>query len=344
MTARSAVVIGSTSIDLVAPNRGSRSANAAAGNSGSNIAIRLAAAGWEVAFVTTVGDDAAGDLVRRDCERWGVDTSGFVVDQDYPTPRVFIVSDGVTASELLFRCPRCGSRRSHPLRVPTADQLSDGVLARSSDAVLIVVDVPGSGAARIARQGRDALVWYEASLFEASPADQRDVAESSDVVKCSSDEYDHYRELFADPARRTEITMVTEGSRGVTARLRSAANWTTYRISSAPVQPVDTIGAGDAFTAVCAAALARDGVRGAGAGGGSGTDEARARILLDAVDAGQHAAAVACLAVGARGDMSLVTRSGRRLEPWIATDLSFCCARCESAESASIDGAVPAGT
>jgi sugar/nucleoside kinase (ribokinase family) len=337
MTVGSAVVIGSTSIDLVAPSRDSRCATAAAGNSGSNIAIRLAAAGWDVVFVTSVGDDEAGDLVRRDCERWGVDTSGVVADEDYATPRVFIVSDGITASELLFHCPRCGAPRSRPLRVPSAAQLTDRVLTRSSAADLIVVDVPGSGAVRIARQGRDALVWYEASLFEAGAADQRDVAESSHVVKCSSEEYDHYRELFTRPAPRTEITMVTEGSRGVIARIRTMGDWTTHRVGSTPVGPVDAIGAGDAFTAACAAALTRDDFRGTGSPG------ARDRVLLDAVDAGQRAAAAACLAVGARGDMSLLARSGRRLEPWIATDLSFCCALCESAERARIGGAVPAG-
>jgi sugar/nucleoside kinase (ribokinase family) len=334
-----AVVIGSVGLDLVAASPGALSAVAAAGNSGSNIAIRLAAAGWQVTFVTVVGADDAGRLVKADCERWGVATHSFLIDADYPTPRVFIVSDGTAASRLLFTCPGCGGR-AEPLRIPRADQLGPRAVADAAAADLVIADIPGPAAARLAGAGRNGLVWYEASMFEAGTADQRALAAHADVLKCSREEAGHYTALFAAPGPRARVKIVTAGAAGVDAELRADAaparaitpgndaaacaqggqsppGWQRLHVAAAPARLVDPLGAGDAFTVAAAASLAF--VRGPGpaltAGG-----------LKTAMTAGAAAAATACGAVGARGDMTNIAAG--TANPWIADDLPFRCPRC----------------
>jgi sugar/nucleoside kinase (ribokinase family) len=332
MTGR-AVVIGSVGLDLVASSPDADSATAAVGNSGSNIAIRLAAAGWQVTFVTVVGADEAGRLVREDCERWGVSTRSFFIDPQYPTPRVFIVSDGTTASRLLFTCPACG-RRALPLRIPREDQLGPQAIEDATAADLIIADIPGPAAARLAGACRVGLVWYEASMFEAGPSDQRQLAAHADVLKCSREEAGHYAALFAAPDPRTRVKIVTAGSAGVDAELRVDAQpgddgaacpqgreprpgWQRLHVAASPVSLVDPLGAGDAFTSAAAASLASARVAGSRLTAGE---------LAAAMTAGAASAATACGAVGTRGDMT--NTAAATVKPCIADDVPFRCARC----------------
>ena len=311
-----ALVIGSVALDLVARSPGAATAAAAAGNSGSNIAIRLAAAGWQVTFVTVVGADQAGRLVRADCERWGVDTSGFTVDEDYPTPRVYVVSDGRGVSGLLFPCPGCGAERGRPLRVPRLDQLSGQSLAAAAAADLVIADIPGPAVAALGAAARDGLVWYEASMYEAARADQRALADLAQVLKCSREELPHYAEVFAAPGPRTRAVIITAGAAGTDAELRGDGPPGRIHVDARPARVADPLGAGDAFTAVAAARLAEfDGAR-------FTTAE-----LSAALTAGSAAAAVACGAAGARGDM---TKDAAQtiVDPWIADGLPFLCPLC----------------
>ncbi|HEY3878342.1 MAG TPA: carbohydrate kinase family protein [Trebonia sp.] len=315
-----AVVIGSVALDLVAPSRGAASAAASAGNSGSNIAIRLAAAGWQVTFVTVVGPDQAGTLVRADCERWGVDTSGFTVDQDYPTPRVFVVSDGSGQSELLFRCPGCDRERGRPLRVPRPDQLGRRSLDAAAAADLVIADIPGPAVAQLAAASSSGLVWYEASMFEAAASDQRQLADVADVLKCSREELPHYAGLFADPPPRTRAAVITAGAAGTDAELLGGAGRArlSLHVGACPADVVDPLGAGDAFTATAAARLAA---------AHRARPDFTAAELETALAAGSAAAAKACGATGARGDMTSGA-SRAIVNPWIATDLPFLCPLC----------------
>jgi sugar/nucleoside kinase (ribokinase family) len=315
-----AVVVGSVALDLVATSSGAASASAAAGNSGSNIAIRLAAAGWQVTFVTVVGADEAGQLVRADCERWGVDTSGFAVDQDYPTPRVFVVSDGSGQSALLFRCPGCGRERGRPLRVPRPDQLSRRSLDAAATADLVIADIPGPAVAQLAAASPAGLVWYEASMYEAAGDDQRQLAALADVLKCSRDELPHYAAVFADPAPRTRAVVITAGAAGTDAELLGGAGPARHslHVDACPADVVDPLGAGDAFTATAAALLAA---------GHRVRPDFSAAELTAALAAGSAAAARACEATGARGDMT--TGASRAIvNPWIADDIPFLCPLC----------------
>ncbi|MBS45982.1 MAG: hypothetical protein CMH83_22970 [Nocardioides sp.] len=308
---RRAVVVGTVSVDLVAGDVSAPTAQAAVGNSGANIAVRLAADGWDVEMVALVGHDAAADLLRADLERWGVGTTGVVGRVGYLTPRVFQVADaadGGGSPSLLLECPRCGRPRGHLLEVPRPDELGPDVARAVREADLLVVDVADATTVELARVAQDGgtLVWFEASLRECLPPAMRDLAARSDVVKVSSEDLDHYTPALDSAETAGALRVVTEGAEGV--RYAGRGGWS--RVPSALDQPpVDTIGAGDAFTAAAAAAL----VDGA-------TPE-------DALVTASRAAAKTCLHLGARGDM-LLPRSGGTA--WIRDDAAFRCGRCEA--------------
>ncbi len=147
-------------------------ARAAVGNSGSNIAIRLAAAGWDVSFVSLVGADRLGELVIADLRRWSVDTSAVVARAGYRTPAVYITVGGDAANSTISnRCPVCGAGRV-PLQGPRLDELPNGCARRFGAADVVVFDLVDETALELARsvRARGGSVLYEASLPEATPA------------------------------------------------------------------------------------------------------------------------------------------------------------------------------
>lgn len=312
-----AVVIGTVSLDLVAASPTATVADAAVGNSGANIAVRLAHLGWEVVFVTLLGYDDAADMVLRDLERWGVRTGAVVRRRGYATPLVFQVADvdGGGAASLLLACPRCKRERGYRLELPSAAETPDGLGQEVTDADLVVVDIADATSAMLVKAARG-LVWYEASMTEARSDELRTLASMSDVVKVSEEEAGHYADAIRGEHGPRWVRMLTAGRRGVRYALRNEDGWSAWSIVPAleDVEVVDALGAGDAFTAAVAHHFA--------AGGwGAPPDDAS---VAAALRIGNTQAAQACCAVGARGDM----RPPGTSSPWIETGVLFQCARC----------------
>lgn len=320
-----AVVAGTVSLDLVTSRADATTARAAVGNSGANIAVRLAAAGFDVSFVCLIGDDRHGELVLADLERWGVATDGVVVRPGYATPVVYQVTagDGSGAESLSSSCPRCSRPRGHLLELPTPDEIPAVVWERASRADAVVTDIAGGTGTRLLEHARD-IAWYEASLREATSADMTQTALVANVVKVSDEDADFYADALgcdagpaAAPGRRWDV--VTCGAEGVNWRLRGES-W-QHVPAVAGVEAVDTIGAGDAFTAgVLRELVASGGIEDAARG-----TPAANEVMELALRAGGASAARACEAIGARGDMS--TPGGG--DAWIANDAPFACGRCD---------------
>lgn len=313
-SARTAVVIGTTSVDLVATSDHGPTVRTAAGNSGSNIAVRLAALGWDVHLVALVGDDALAPLVRTDLESWGVDAAGVVSRAGYRTPRVFHVVSG-SDSHLLFECPRCARPRGHALELPHPDEISETTWTAIEQADAIVADIAQPLAVEAARRTREGLVWYEQSLAEASVAEMRALTALANVVKVSADDLEHYR-----PAERVDgprLRLVSRGPEGVDLYTRAEGRWVPAgrRRGPSPSAVVDTIGAGDAFTAHAVSGIA-DGIP-------------REAWLGSALAAGARA----CEAAGARGDMIEDAGPGAARE---SPAIAFQCATCDVEDATAL--------
>lgn len=314
-----AVVIGSVGLDIVAPRLESESGSAAAGNTGSNIAVRLADRGWDVTLIACIGDDPAGELLLADCVRWGVNPRGLIATPGYNTPIVRIISDGSGPSEILPRPSMGEGLGPRPLQVPSAGDVPQDVLADVAEADLIIFDVPSANSVELCRRNEQGLIWYEASMYEASAEDISAAGEIAHVIKCSDEELWHYATLFDAPRDQTVLTIVTAGGTGTRAGLRQAdGRFLSWSQPARPVDPVDTVGAGDAFTAACAARLAHMWSE------HDRLDPANLeRTVREAIAAGQEAGTSACLAVGARGDMVTSARISSGAALWIAEDIPF---------------------
>lgn len=315
--AKRAVVVGTISLDLVAERPGATTASAAAGNSGANIAIRLAAAGWAVEMVSLIGADRAGDLVREDLERWGVRTTGLIARPGYRTPHVFQTydPDDPSDSTLASACPHCRRPRGHLLAIPAPHEIGEPVRAWAAASDLIVVDVVGPTSVQLA-VASPGVVWYEASLREAAADQISAFADLSHVVKYSADEADTYDEPVFANRGPSAAHLITAGAEGTRYRTRLDAGWSPWTVvpSALASGPLDTIGAGDAFTAATATHLV-----------------AEPGDLGAAVAAGNRSAARTCLSVGARGDM---VASGTTPRPWVRTAVPFRCGRCDPPRAA----------
>jgi fructokinase len=234
-----------------------------------NLARHLAAFGQAVLMLTRVGDDANGGRVRADCARFGMNTAGVQVDADRPTGRV-----------LVERSADGGSHRFTILENQAYDFIEAGpalaaVAERAPDTLYF-----GTLAQR-APQSQKTL----ARLMEATTAHryldlnvragvtERCVFHSlhaADVVKVNEEElqdlfgwYTHLRPS-TDDMRDTEVQnacatllrifnlqgmIVTLGARGA---VYFGADGTFAETPPAPMPGtlVDTVGAGDAFSAV----------------------------------------------------------------------------------------------
>ncbi|OUZ11950.1 hypothetical protein BHE97_03485 [Aeromicrobium sp. PE09-221] len=310
-----AVVVGTVSMDLVATSTDASTASAAVGNSGANIAVRLAAAGWEVDVVSLIGPDSVGDMIIEDLRRWGVGTEGLVVREGYLSPRVFQILDGVdrgTAS-LLFTCPRCGRPRGHRLEIPRPDELPPAFWNRASTADVLLADVAAPLSTELAAAAHG-IVWFEASLRESTTAAMRALAGHAQVIKVSSEDLEHFLPALETTAPDARLQIITEGAAGVRYRSRDGGSWSSWHREPSHLmqEPLDTIGAGDAFTARAVIEMR----------GG--------QPPATAVAEGSTAAARACLAAGARGDME---GDGAPADTWLAHGVPFRCGRCERDDS-----------
>ena len=239
------VVVGSANLDLVAhldhlPTPGETQLAIGyeehAGGKGLNQAVACARMGAKTAFVGCVGDDDAGAMLRGVLEREGIDTS-LLVTVDAPTGRAFINVDKHGENEIVV-VSGANVRVTVPA-LPTA-----AVVLLQLEIPLDVVD----GVLRAARAAGATTVLNPAPAAELAPETLAFV----DVLLPNETES---AALGGKPAllqRGVRTIVTTLGEHG--AAIETAEG----RINIAPhrVTPVDTVGAGDAFTGALCAQLA----------------------------------------------------------------------------------------
>jgi fructokinase len=249
MAETSFLVVGEAVVDLIG-EAGTWRFEAAPGGSPLNVAVGLAAAGHPVRLAAERGDDLFGRLIQEHLDRYGVDTTDLAVTAD-PTNLAVARLDpaGVASYDL-----RLGWRWRGPARLAGVGCLHTGSLAATL--------APGADAvaeAVAAARRRGVTVSYDPNVRPSLMGDrtaatarvERLVA-AADIVKASRDDlawlYPGTPDLAA--ARRWArsgpwLVVVTRGADGAVALHRGRV----LACPAPPVRVVDTVGAGDAFTA-----------------------------------------------------------------------------------------------
>lgn len=257
-------VVGEALVDLVGAPDG-RTYAAHPGGSPANVAVGLARLGTPAALWTHVGDDAFGRLLRGHLDAAGVAVHP-VGPAGTPTSLAVATLDAAGGATYDFRI-------DWAVRLP--DALPDPVRAVHTGSLALLL-APGRTEveALLRRERARCTVSFDPNLRPAlapDPAAERARVDAlvplCDVVKVSAEDLAFCRP-GEDPAgvaaewlaRGAALVVVTRGADGAYAAARSGA---VLDVPAPTVQVVDTVGAGDAFTAGLLDGLARADLLGA---------------------------------------------------------------------------------
>jgi fructokinase len=256
-------VVGESLVDVVA-REGNGEPTVHPGGSAANVAVALSRLGQGTALVTQIGADDHGALIRAHLERNGVEVI-LAGPASQPTSRALATLDAHGAATYEFDL----SWDVRGLR------LAEGSAAVHIGSLGVVLAPGGEQVLRLAesvcRRG-DVVTSYDPNVRPSVTPDRRQVAAtmeraaaSAHIVKMSDEDLAF---LFpgTTPAqlaarligggRPTQLVVVTKGRDGAEA-VTQRARWS---VPAVPVVIVDTVGAGDTFTAALLTGLADSGL------------------------------------------------------------------------------------
>ncbi|GAB3447479.1 PfkB family carbohydrate kinase [Massilia solisilvae] len=228
-----------------------------AGGAPFNVARHLAAFGERPLLVTRIGNDANGELVRAEFERFGMSTAGLQTDPDLPTGRVLVKTFGHSHQFEILPGQAYDAIDAalavQALSEVTPSALYFGTLAQRdarSHAALAALACACPGPRFLDLNLRD---------DELDDACIDESLQLANVAKLSEDELaalvvrrDLYYSSFEDSCRELiglfdlEAVLLTLGEGGA----RYVDRESRLKEKAARVQVRDTVGAGDAFSAV----------------------------------------------------------------------------------------------
>lgn len=202
-----------------------------------NLAAHAARLGFDARLISAVGDDALGREALKNARDLGVDTSLTRIHGTLPTGVVDVTLDGRAQPTFHLRRPSAWEE-PRVEAVPKADWLVCGTLQQTC---------PQARATRLRLLGIP--LFYDINLRPGF--EDRDTAEEllseATVVKCNEAELAWLGEDEASLLRRHNIAAVcvTLGARGC----RIHANGEAIAVEAPTIEAVDTVGAGDAWSA-----------------------------------------------------------------------------------------------
>jgi ribokinase len=258
------IVVGSINMDLVFkipwyPVRGENmfgeSLKLIPGGKGANQAVAVSRLGHEAVLAGRVGRDQFGDLLLDGLAREGVNVSCVERDPEVGsgTPIMLVEPDGINTG-LISR--GANGRFS----VESVAKLAEPM--RAVDLVLLQLELPLQPMAEVIRLARS---LGKQVVLDAGPPCQEPLAEFFDVSVLSPNEPE--AEALSglsiadvDGARRAARRLLAKGPEAVVIKLGArgaflASPERERHVPAFPVQTVDTIAAGDAFTAALAVAM-----------------------------------------------------------------------------------------
>jgi fructokinase len=256
-------VVGESLVDVVA-RQGRGGLTVHPGGSPANVAVALSRLGQRTALVTQIGADDHGALIRAHLERNGVDVI-LAGPANRPTSRALARLDAHGAATYEFDL----SWDVRGLR------LAEGSAALHIGSLGVVLAPGGQQVLRLAesacRRG-DVVTSYDPNVRPSVTPDRHEVAAtveraaaSAHIVKMSDEDLAflfpgttpaQLAARFIGDGRPTQLLVVTKGGDGAEVATRR----TRLSVPAVPVAVVDTVGAGDAFTAALLAGLAASGM------------------------------------------------------------------------------------
>jgi fructokinase len=292
------LVVGEALADVVISPGGRR---VHPGGSPANVAVGLARLGVPVTLLTQVGADRAGGLIRDHLGRNAVDLINAGRGQRTGVAQARFDAAGSASYEFLLEWDPDAAVTAPALAATGASCLHTGSIAATLQ--------PGAATVRalLEQAGTSVTISYDPNCRPSQMGDPirtRAQVESlvslSHVVKASAEDvqwlYPAVR--HSEVARHwlrlgPAIVIITGGATGSWAVARAGA----IRVPAVPTPVVDTLGAGDSFTAAVLAGLARRDLL-----GGHRTDQLRglaADDLTGLLADASRAAAVTCSRAGA---------------------------------------------
>ncbi|MGE5827954.1 MAG: carbohydrate kinase family protein [Micromonosporaceae bacterium] len=294
------VVCGEALVDLV-PRPGDGLHVARPGGSPANVAVGLGRLGLDVCLLTRLADDHFGRLIRRHLACAGVDLSLAVSTPRRCTVAMVNLRPGGDAAYDFFIAGGADDGW-RPQALPAA--LPDGALHVSGSLALAWASMGDTVEALLDRERGRRVISLDPNPRPALATDQAALRARlagwvgrADLVKVSEEDlaWTHPGQRIADVARHWRglgpaLVVVTRAADGVYA-LGPAGE---IELAAPRVAAVDTVGAGDAFTAGLLAALHR-----AGRLTPAGLRSLPVAGLVEALAYAQRVAALTCTRVGA---------------------------------------------
>lgn len=257
------LVIGSLSIDHTLyvpalPSRGettiASSALTSFGGKGANQALAAKSAGADVHFLCCVGNDPAGKDYGEHLASHGFDCSSIMTDQQLPTGSAVLSVEESGENSIIIN-----PGANHALRPQHLDENMH--LFEQSNMLLLQLEIPFDTIRHACRLAREHQLT---TLINPSPwsPDFNTAEFPCDILVMNEHEVSSFTgdqdlSLSHDLLHRNNLQkiIVTQGS-GPTIGLARSRDI----LESTPptVSPVDTVGAGDAFTGALAVALSED--------------------------------------------------------------------------------------
>ena len=259
------VVLGGINMDLVGttermPAPGEtvfgQSFHTAPGGKGANQAVAAARLGAEVRMVGRVGQDEFGPVLLDGMRREGIDISGVASDPNNSSGIAMILLDGRKENYIIAIYG--ANLASDHEQVKAVESALDG-----ADALLLQLETPLEVAvesARLARRRGVRVVWDPAPALDMG----HDAYVLCDVLTPNQSEAEYLTGIPVtdlDSAKRASRQLVTEGVSACVLTMAGTGSYYATQddeglVSPFDVEVLDTVAAGDAFSAALGVALA----------------------------------------------------------------------------------------
>lgn len=213
-----------------------------------HLAAHLARAGWRCHILTRIGDDDDGRSIASTLETHGVEPDLVQVDRHLPTGTVTIELRGETHS-FEIHGPAAWEKVALPAWLPDHDALCYGTLVGRSA-------VSATTLRNLLQASRARLKVLDLNLRPPDLSSEvvRTAAASATIIKAAADEFRVLADCMGTHMSPPAIFLAAPSLRwfALTRGANGAELWhvsgDSWRSAASPVEVVDTVGAGDAFT------------------------------------------------------------------------------------------------